>query len=92
MKDINDLETRELPVKVDGRALRAILGRRMTPAERQERSRLLRSVALVERLDGADEALRLIDFAATHRNPDLEAGIAGLRAHLAGLRVLLKQV
>lgn len=92
MKDINDLQAGEPPVKTDGRAARALLGRRMTPAERQERSRLLRFVALSDRLEGAESALELIDYAVTHRNPDLEAGLASMRAHLTGLRTLLKQL
>ena len=88
MKDADDRKTRELRLVRAGP--KPILGRNMTPAERQERSRLLRAAALGERLDEAESALRLIRHEIVRTTPDLDAALAALEAHLAGLRTLLK--
>jgi hypothetical protein len=89
VKDADDRKTRELHlVRSPGR--KPILGRNMTPAERQERSRLLRAAAVGHRLDEADGALRLIRHELHRTSPDLDAAVAALEAHLAGLRTLLK--
>jgi hypothetical protein len=88
VKQEGDRRTRELPVTLRGP--KPILGRNMTAAERQERSRLLRATAVAERLDEAEGALRLIRHELHRTTPDLDVALAGLEAHLAGLRQLLK--
>lgn len=86
MKQAEDQLTRELPVT--RRGPKPILGRTMTLAERKERSRLLRAVAIREHFDQADTALRLVRHEVPRMTPELDAALGLVEAELAALRFL----
>ena len=69
---------------------KAIIGRPLTPAERQERRRLIRSVQLAEHFDQAEAAISLVRHEINRSTPELDLALATLEERLAALRAYVK--
>ena len=65
---------------------KAIIGRPLTPAERQERRRLMRAVQLAEHFDQAEAAISLVRHEINRSTPELDLALATLEERLQALR------